>query len=188
LILIGVGMAAYRRYVLKLATIPNAKEDGLVLLLIAGMVITGYLVEGLRIAVLGDDWKMLSFAGSAISPLFAGMSAESGKTLHASLWWLHTIFAMSWIAIIPYTKFFHMLSLPTNVFFSKLKPRGELQRQDIEKLMESAENDDLKIGIQTAEEFSWKQRLDLDACIACGRCEEVCPAYMADKDYLRPGN
>jgi Fe-S oxidoreductase/nitrate reductase gamma subunit len=185
-ILIGIGMAAYRRYIMKPETLPNGLEDGLVLLLIAGMVITGYMVEGLRIAVLGDNWKALSFVGAAIAPLFAGMNADVAKGFHVSLWWIHTIFAMSWIALIPYTKFFHMLSLPTNAFFSKLKPRGELQRQDIEKLMESAEDDDLKLGLQKADEFSWKQRLDLDACISCGRCDEVCPAYMADKEYFSP--
>ena len=186
LILIGIGMAAFRRYVLKSETVPNAKEDGLVLLLIAAMVLTGYLIEGARIAVHGDAWQALSFIGWGLSPLFAGINPETANNVHASLWWLHTVLAMGWIALIPYTKFFHMLSLPTNVFFSKLNPRGELRRQDIEKLMESAEDDDLRIGIQKADEFTWKQRLDLDACISCGRCDEVCPAYMADKEYFTP--
>ena len=186
LMLVGIAMAAYRRYFLKPETVPNTREDGLVLLLIACMVITGYLVEGLRIAVIGDPWKMLSPVGWGISSLFAGVTESSGKTIHASLWWLHTVFAMGWIALIPYTKFVHLLSLPTNAFFSKLKPRGELQRDDIEKLMESAESDDLKIGLQKADELTWKQRMDLDTCVSCGRCEEVCPAYMADKDYFTP--
>jgi len=186
LILAGIAMAAYRRYVLKPETVPNTREDGLVLLLIACMAITGYLVEGLRIAVIGDPWKMLSPVGWGVAVLFAGVSEHSGKTIHASLWWLHTIFAMSWIALIPYTKFVHLLSLPTNVFFSKIKPRGELQRDDIEKLMESAESEDLKIGLQKADDLTRKQRMDLDICVSCGRCEEVCPAYMADKDYFTP--
>jgi Fe-S oxidoreductase/nitrate reductase gamma subunit len=187
LILVGLIMAAYRRYIRKPETLPNTTEDGIVLLLIAGLVITGYLTEGLRIAVNGDEWKMLSPVGLAFSKLFSGTSAEAGKTFHASLWWIHTALAMSWIALIPYTKFVHLLFLPANVFFSKIKPRGELARPDIEKLMESADADaDLKIGIQKADEFSWKQRMDLDACVSCGRCEEVCPAYMADKEYFTP--
>jgi Fe-S oxidoreductase len=140
----------------------------------------------LRIAVIGDQWKALTPVGWALSALFSGMAEGTGKSVHASLWWTHTVLAMGWIAMIPYTKFVHLLSLPTNVFFSKLKPRGELQREDIEKLMESAESDDLKIGIQKSEEFTWKQRLDLDTCISCGRCDEVCPAYMADKEYFTP--
>lgn len=186
LILVGIAMAAWRRYVLKPETIPNAREDGLVLLLIACMVITGYLVEGLRIAVIGDPWKMLSFVGWGVSVLFARTTEEAGKNIHSSLWWLHTVFALGWISLIPYTKFVHLLSLPTNAFFSKIKPRGELRRDDIEKLMESAESEDLKIGLQKADELTWKQRMDLDTCVSCGRCEEVCPAYMADKDYFTP--
>jgi Fe-S oxidoreductase/nitrate reductase gamma subunit len=186
LILIGIAMAAYRRYAVKPETLPNALEDGLVLLLIACMVITGYLVEGLRIAVNGDQWAMLSPVGWGVSWLFAGIGVDAGRSLHASLWWIHTVFAMSWIALIPYTKFVHLLSLPTNVFFSKLKPRGELRREDIEKLMESAESEDLKIGVQKADDLTWKQRLDMDSCISCGRCDEVCPAYIADKEYFTP--
>jgi len=186
LILVGLAMAAYRRYVLKPETVPNTVEDGLVLLMVACMVITGYLVEGLRIAVNGDAWKMLSPVGWGLSGIFSGVSEGTGKGIHASLWWLHTVFAMSWIALIPYTKFVHLLSLPTNVFFSKLKPRGELQRPDIEKLMESADDAELKIGLQATEELTWKQRMDLDTCVSCGRCEEVCPAYMADKEYFTP--
>ncbi len=186
LILIGIAMAAYRRYAVKPETVPNTAEDGLILLLIACMVITGYLVEGLRIATNGDPWKMLSPVGWGLSKLFAGIGENAGRSAHASLWWIHTVLAMSWIAMIPYTKFVHLLSLPTNVFFSKLKPRGELRRPDIEKLMESADDAELKIGIQKAEELTWKQRLDLDTCVSCGRCEEVCPAYMADKEYFTP--
>jgi Fe-S oxidoreductase/nitrate reductase gamma subunit len=186
LILAGIAMAAYRRYVLKPETVPTAREDGLVLILIACMVITGYLVEGLRIAVIGDPWKMLSPVGWGVSVLFAGVTESTGKPIHASLWWLHTVFAMGWIALIPYTKFVHLLALPTNAFFSKLRPRGELQRDDIEKLMESADSEDLKIGLQKADELTWKQRMDTDTCVLCGRCEEVCPAYMSDKEYFTP--
>ena len=185
LILVGVGMALYRRWMMKPETLPHVQENSLVLLLIAGMVITGYLVEGLRVAFLGDPWAPLSFVGMGIAKLFAGIGYDTGTTLHASFWWLHTLFAMSWIAIIPYTKFVHLLSLPTNVFFSKLTPRGELRRDDIEALMESMEDEaDFQLGLQKADEFSWKQRLDLDACVSCGRCDEVCPAYMADKEYF----
>jgi len=185
LILVGIGMAFYRRWILKPETLPDERENSLVLLLIAGIVVTGYLVEGLRIAFLGDPWSPLSFVGMGIASLFGGVEYGTGTTLHAAFWWLHTVFAMGWIAIIPYTKFVHLLSLPTNVFFSKLNPRGELRRDDIEELMESAESEeDFQVGIQKADEFSWKQRLDLDACVSCGRCDEVCPAYMADKEYF----
>jgi Fe-S oxidoreductase/nitrate reductase gamma subunit len=187
LVLAGVAMAAYRRYVLKPETLPDTPADGFALLLLAGIIVTGYLAEGLRIAAHGDPWKVLSPVGWAIALLFSGMGESAGKTAHASAWWGHTLFALSWIALIPYTKFVHLLSLPTNIFFSKLGPRGALRRDDLEKLMESAEDDaEFRIGVQKASELTWKQRLDLDSCLGCGRCDEICPARMAHEEQFTP--
>ncbi len=123
LILFGIGMAAWRRYWIRPETVPNTRSDAIALLFLAVIVVTGYLAEGLRIAVIGDPWKELSPIGWAVSLLFRGAGEQAGKAAHASLWWAHTVFAMGWIALIPYTKFVHLLSLPTNVFFQKLKPR-----------------------------------------------------------------
>ena len=44
--------------------------------------------------------------------------------------------------------------------------------------IEKRESDDFdeenfNIGIDTTNDFTWKQRLDFDACVSCGRCEEV---------------
>jgi Fe-S oxidoreductase/nitrate reductase gamma subunit len=187
LILIGLGIAAYRRFVAKPETLSKAPGDAVALLLLAGIVVTGYFTEGLRIAILGDPWQALSPVGWASGALFAGIGRDNGSTVHASMWWAHAVFALGWIALIPYTKFVHLLSLPTNVFFSKLAPRGALRHPDLEKMMESADSEaELSIGIQKAGDLTWKQRLDADSCISCGRCEEVCPGYMSFKGYFTP--
>jgi Fe-S oxidoreductase/nitrate reductase gamma subunit len=185
LVLVGVTIAAVRRFVTKPKTLKTVFGDGWVLFLIAGMIVTGFLTEGLRIATVGDRWAYLSPVGLGLSFLFAGIGPEASATLHAALWWTHTVLAMGWIASIPFTKFFHVLALPTNVFFTKLRPRGELKRVDIEKLMSSDDFDESKftVGVAQAADYTWKQRLDFDACISCGRCEEVCPAMMAGHPF-----
>jgi len=66
----------------------------------------------------------------------------------------------------------HLVTTPLNVFFAKLGPRGALR--PIENI-EEAES----LGVSTFEEFSWKRRLDFDACVECGRCQAACPAYLA---------
>jgi Fe-S oxidoreductase len=116
--------------------------------------------------------------GYAASFLFAGAGESTGA--HKALWWGHTVLAMGWIASIPYTKFFHLLALPTNVFFSKLKPRGELARVDIAAIVEAEDFDEeaFAVGIAKASDFTWKQRMDFDSCVSCGRCEEVCPVSL----------
>jgi len=55
---------------------------------------------------------------------------------------------------------------------------------DIEELMTTAmeaADGEFKVGAATASDLTWKQRLDLDACTSCGRCQDVCPAYITGK-------
>ncbi len=181
LILVGVLMAAKRRYIDKPETLETGFADTLALLLLALIVVTGFVAEGVRISVAGDMWQMFSPVGRWTSSLFSNLSVQQGEALHKNVWWFHTILVFGWIAVIPYTKFFHLVLLPANIFFSKMKPAGELSRVDIEKMMESEDFDEenFNVGLDTVSDFTWKQRLDFDACVSCGRCEEVCPAFMA---------
>ncbi len=185
LILAGVVIAGLRRYVLKPKTIETTLGDSWALLLVALLVLTGFAVAALRIAVLGSRWAYVSPVAWALSGAFTGISRETLRPIHAWMWWLHTALAMTWIATIPFTKFFHLLALPTNVFFSKLGPRGELKRVDIEALMAADDFDEaaFSLGIARAGDFTWKQRLDFDVCISCGRCEEVCPSFQAGEPF-----
>jgi Fe-S oxidoreductase len=36
-----------------------------------------------------------------------------------------------------------------------------------------------KLGVETPQDFGWNRLLMADACVACGRCEEQCPAFAA---------
>ena len=36
-----------------------------------------------------------------------------------------------------------------------------------------------KLGVESASDFKWNQLLGFDACVQCGRCEAMCPAYAA---------
>jgi Fe-S oxidoreductase/nitrate reductase gamma subunit len=185
LILVGIGMAAWRRFKKPENLENQGWFDTYPLVLLGLLVVTGFLVEGLRIAVIGDPWWYLSLIGWVFSLPFKGLSTESGEAWHLSLWWGHTVLAMAWIAAIPYTKFFHLLSLPTNVLLSKLEPRGQLARFDIMKLLEAEDFDPetFSIGVTGADSFSWKDRVAFDSCIVCGRCDDVCPAVMVGDDF-----
>ena len=185
LILVGVGIAAWRRYVRKPGTLETGPADSFALALIALLVLTGFLTEGLRMATLGDPWPWLSPVGLLFSLPLRGISPEDGSAMHRILWWTHTVFAMGWIASIPYTKFVHLLALPTDVFLQKLKPRGELARVDIEALMTADDFDEanFRVGVERTSDLTWKQRLDADACISCGRCDEICPSTQAGHPF-----
>jgi Fe-S oxidoreductase len=38
-----------------------------------------------------------------------------------------------------------------------------------------------KLGAETPVDFAWNRLLAFDACVQCGRCEQVCPAYAAEQ-------
>ena len=44
-----------------------------------------------------------------------------------------------------------------------------------------------QIGVATLADFSYRQLIELDACVSCGRCEDACPAFEAGKP-LSPRN
>ena len=181
LMLVGAAIALWRRTVSRPSSIENCAADWVALGLVALLVVTGFLVEGSRIATAGDRWAWLSPVGWGASVLFAGLDGAAGAGVHKALWWGHTVIAMGWIASIPYTKFFHLFSVPANVYFSKIRPRGELKRADIAAMMESEDFDEenFLVGVAKSADFTWKQRLDFDSCVSCGRCEDVCPASIA---------
>jgi Fe-S oxidoreductase/nitrate reductase gamma subunit len=181
LILFGALAALWRRHVKRPATLEIIRADTWSFSLLALIVITGFWVEGARIAVAGDPWQALSFVGSTLTPLISGLELGRGAALHSVLWWTHTLLVFLWIASIPYTKYLHLLTLPATAFLAKRKPAGELSRIDLEAALESEDFDDedLSVGIDTPRDLTWKQRLDGDACVACGRCDEVCPAFAA---------
>jgi len=185
LALIGLGMALSRRLPMKDEDIPHEVMDIVALGLIFLLILTGFLTEGQRMASLGDPWAPLSFVGAGFAQLFGGVGSGGGEGAHKVLWWTHTALAMFWIASIPYTKFAHLLFLPTNAFFQRFKPLGELARENVLEMMEAEDFDEetFQLGKQKTTEFTWKQLLDLDACIKCGRCEMLCPSAQAGEPF-----
>lgn len=179
-VLAGVILALFRRYVLKPERLgykgkpDNTADDAIALLLIAGIIITGFLIEALRIYVTNPPWEVWSFAGWTLARAFTGVDLETAKLLHKISWWTHTFIALGFIAYIPYSRLLHMMTTPANHFLSNLKPAGSLEPiRDFETAV--------SFGAGNLEDFTWKQIFDSDACTRCGRCQDGCPAYLSGK-------
>jgi len=182
LLLAGVAKAFHRRYIQRPNRLHSTRADALILITLALLVVQGFLLEGLRIHVTTDPWRHFSFVGHGVSLLFWPISKSAAALLHFIVWWFHSITVFVFIACLPYTKFFHILASSANLFFRQLhRPKGALRHPgDIEKLLEE-EGENFRIGVTSLGDLSWKQRLDLDSCTSCGRCQEVCPAYNSGK-------
>ncbi|MEL7566862.1 MAG: heterodisulfide reductase-related iron-sulfur binding cluster [Dehalobacterium sp.] len=173
--LIGICLALFNRFILKPKRLQKSPGDGFVLVLLAFILFTGFLIEGLRIAATSDPWSAWSPVGQAFSAaLSALITAGNLPAWHRIIWWVHTGATMVFIAYIPYSKLFHLITGPLNVAFRDLNNRGSapkpMSMEDIESL-----------GASKLEDFTWKDLLDLDACTECGRCEASCPANRTGK-------
>lgn len=180
-VLIGCAIAWHRRFIEKNTRLHNRSIDSATIGVLALLIIQGFLLEGLRIHVTNDPWASYSPVGLLVAKLFWAMPSSAATNLHFFTWWFHTLTVYSIFALLPYTKFFHIISSSANLFFSNLaRPKGALKFPgDLEKLMESGE--EFTLGMGTIKDYSWKELLELDACTSCGRCQEVCPAYISGK-------
>ena len=179
--IIGLIMAAERRYLRKVERLTDTPDDSSALLILFVVFLTGFLVEGMRIGATElsqhPNWAVWSPGGLVIAKTAAaaGFTQETFLRWHRFWWWFHMVLIFGFLAYIPYSaKLFHMISAPINAFLSDLKPKGILEPIPDFEEVES-------FGAAKLQDFTWKQLLDLDACTACGRCQARCPAYNSGK-------
>jgi len=84
--------------------------------------------------------------------------------------------AMLFIIYIAWSKLLHMFVTPVNIFLRNQTGQPHLKLIPPEAF-ETAET----FGVHNVEEYSWKDLFDSEACMRCGRCVEVCPAFNTDK-------
>lgn len=178
LVLVGITIAAYRRYVQRPDRLDSLPGDAVGLALLAGIVVTGYFVEGARLAVPEPSdaaYHIWSPVGMTLSGLFDSMSQSAREGWHRGFWYLHSVLALATIAYVALTvnKLSHIVVSTVNTYFRPLGPKTVMQPIDIEKVE--------TMGAGKIEEFRWKDMLDLDSCTRCGRCQDNCPTYLSGK-------
>jgi len=118
-ILVGVILSALRRYVFKQPQLKTEVRDNVALLFIFLIVVTGFLLEAFRIAVLPFSLKhSASFVGFTLALLFRDLPIN-WTTFHFYLWNFHFLLAFAFIAYIPYSKFVHIVTCPVTATVSR---------------------------------------------------------------------
>jgi Fe-S oxidoreductase len=179
---VGVIIALVRRY----GTRPqrlwkprDAEGYRLFLWLLLTVLITGFAVEGLRIAATIDPWGRWSPGGWALGLGLSRLTLFQQILLHRLFWWGHAALAFAFIALVPYTLIRHVLAAAANVALRRPQPSGVIQPV----VLEGAEH----FGISTIQGFPRKDLLDLVACTECGRCQDACPAWATGKPLTPKG-
>ena len=157
-------------------------ERGEIILLT--IVVLGFLTEGLRLAF-EPSASGLEFFGSAIGPVLHDMLGEDGSIFGFKLmWWIHGLAGSSFIAVIAYSPFSHMILGPVNSALANKRDGLNLPpiNFDFDEEGEDDEDEEMRFGAARLVDLSQKNLLDADACLWCGRCHEVCPAAQTGKD------
>lgn len=176
----GLALAFYRRYVLKPERLKNLVyptfplDSFYLLAILMAIAVTGFVVEALRLAASQPAWAGWSLAGNVLAKAFRPLGGDTLRTLHFLFWCLHGLLAFAFIALVPHSKAFHLVSSAVSIWLRNLGPTGALPAAEA-------------TGVAKLEDFTWRQLLQFDACTWCGRCQDQCPAHASGQP-LSPKN
>jgi Fe-S oxidoreductase len=179
LVLAGVVTAFLIRKVQRPARFEGSHmgEADLILVLIAGIVTTLLLWHATLIALGLNEWGAgWSPVSNALSNLFGG-----GTGTHDAervLVWAHVLIVLSFLVYLPNSKHLHIATAVVNVYFGRTRARGRLEPLRFD---EEGPEEDMRLGSGTVADMTWKQVVDTYSCTECGRCQDVCPAWVTGK-------
>jgi Fe-S oxidoreductase len=183
LVLVGVAIAFWIRKVQRPDRFKGShlREADYILLWIAAIIVTLYLIKATAIAATGAGPEPAAWIpiANAISKLLDGLSPSALDAIHDVALWAHIVLILGFLVYIPRSKHLHIFASEPNVYFSNTHARGRLRPQRID--MEKLEEGDMVLGAGTLQELTWKEILDTYSCTECGRCQSVCPAWNTGK-------
>ena len=173
MLVIGILWALTRRYIQRVPRLERRMEDALVPIWLLLVGFSGFTVEGLRLSSQQPVWAQWSFVGAWVGAI---ASPERAKVLYPSIWWVHALLSLGLIAVIPYTKLFHILAAPAAIYVqSTKKPAVFDSGVNIDEDMEEPGD-----GFST---FDLADLIFFDACMRCGRCVKACPSAGAGEPF-----
>jgi Fe-S oxidoreductase/nitrate reductase gamma subunit len=199
--LIGLGMFLYRRMFGKSQRILDRFYVAALVWLLLVIGVTGFLLEGARIAIDRPAFERWSVVGYSVALALNGfgIAGAAAESLHRWMWGFHAAVCIVFFALLPWQFFSHTLYSPISWFLKTKRPISMLRpvalsltgadRPGHPSKLDSVAAVTNKIvgrkefgpGATRWEQLSWIDLLHADACTTCGRCNEVCPAQAAGK-------
>jgi len=92
--------------------------------------------------------------------------------------WAHVLLILGFLAYLPHSKHLHIATAAINVYFGRTRSRGRLEPL---KFDDETPEEEMRFGVGTVEDLTWKQMMDAFSCTECGRCQDACPAFATGK-------
>jgi len=186
-VLIACGYALYRRLVLKPRRLERNREALLVLSLIIAIMITDFAFDAFRFALLSKSdgaiahERSFAFIGSVLASSAAALSAPVIVDGYRFFYWAQLFVVFSFLVILPTGEHFHIVTALPTLFFRRGRPANVVPSIDLEKTMAEDSEAEMRIGVRTARDLTWKDGLDAFTCTECGRCKDACPTFLTGK-------
>ena len=187
--LVGILFLLARRFVVRSEALEYHENVKLYPGVVAGMardsLIVGLFVLGhVGFRFLGASFAIVQEGADAWQP-FAGLLSHLWVDVHPSqielvrrvCWWLALGLILAFLPYFPYSKHAHLFMGPLNwMTRPQRRSSGALDVIDFED--ETLE----QFGVSGLTDLPRTHVLDGFACIACNRCQDVCPAYVTGKE------
>lgn len=184
---VAVLYAFWRRLVLKPKRLERNREALLVLTLILAIMVTDFLYDGFRFALLAEsDGRVAHERTFAVfgALVAAGLDGLPGEVLtvgfHAS-YWVQILTVFGFLVLLPVGEHFHIVTALPALFFARDVPLNRVPSLDLERIMSEDDAGAMKIGVRTAADLVWKDAFDAFTCTECGRCKDACPTFLTGK-------
>ncbi|MBN2519164.1 MAG: hypothetical protein JXB17_01560, partial [Bacteroidales bacterium] len=106
---------------------------------------------------------------SILQPLFINLTSSALIFIERFCWWFHIVGVLAFLNYIPYSKHFHVfLSFP-NVYYSKLRPKGEIANmpsitKEVKLMLdpnaavpaEEESTEQFPFGVKNIKDLTWK--------------------------------
>jgi nitrate reductase gamma subunit len=124
LLILSGTVASFIRRSIKRPNMITEKEDLVAVLLLFFIVLTGFLLEAFRMAVLPVTFESyFSFVGLALAGLFRQIPL-AWTDIHFYAWIVHATIVFVFLAYIPFSKFIHFIACPVSILASSSDPQG----------------------------------------------------------------
>jgi Fe-S oxidoreductase len=169
-----IAWAFERRFISRPVRLTYNLDALFILGMIGTLVAAEFFAQVFEVARYGEQPG--AFIANALArPLAAtGISQAGLDTGFSVLWWLHMLIVATFLVYLPGSKHLHIATSFFNIYFRKLRPRGELPQMDLEQ-------EDATFGLRTLADLGWNDLLDGFTCTECGRCQQACPAWNTGK-------
>jgi Fe-S oxidoreductase len=178
IVILSVLWAFERRFISRPKRLTYNTDALIILGMIGGVVATELLAMVFDVAAYGEQ------PGAFIANALAAAITPDGPQLLPApgpfegpfllMWWAHMALVAAFLVYLPFSKHLHIVTSFPNIYFRKLRPRGELPQMDLE-------DENATFGLRTLADLGWKDQLDGFTCTECGRCQQACPAWHTGK-------